>query len=165
MTNLFILSPLSQFEVTNLIGVNAPILGHINISLTNLALYTIFILLIVIGLHYYGNNDYNLVPSKWSISLESSFASLNTMVREQIGNHNEIYLPFIYSLFFFILIGNLISNVPYSFAVTASGVVALGLSLTIFIGVTILSLSIHGIKFFSFFIPDVSRLVSFISIN
>lgn len=150
---VFILSPLSQFEVTNLIGVNAPILGHINISLTNLALYTIFILLIVVGLHYYGNNDYNLVPSKWSISLESSFASLNTMVREQIGNHNEIYLPFIYSLFFFILIGNLISNVPYSFAVTASGVVALGLSLTIFIGVTILSLSIHGIKFFSFFIP------------
>jgi F-type H+-transporting ATPase subunit a len=55
MTNLFILSPLSQFEVTNLIGVNAPILGHINISLTNLALYTIFILLIAIGLHYYGN--------------------------------------------------------------------------------------------------------------
>ena len=145
---VFILSPLSQFEVTSLIGVNAPILGHINISLTNLALYTIFILLIVVGLHYYGNNDYNLVPSKWSISLESSFASLNTMVREQIGNHNEIYLPFIYSLFFFILIGNLISNVPYSFAVTAIGVVALGLSLTIFIGVTILSLSIHRIKFF-----------------
>ena len=153
MNNLFILSPLNQFEVTSLIGINAPILGHINISLTNLALYTIFIFLIVVGLHYYGNNDYNLVPSKTSITLESSFASLNTMVREQIGNHNEIYLPFIYSLFFFILIGNLISNVPYSFAVTASGVVALGLSLTIFIGVTILSISIHGIKFFSFFIP------------
>jgi len=150
---LFILSPLSQFEVSNLIAINAPIFGHINISLTNLALYALFILIIVVGLHYYGNNDYNLVPSKWSISLESSFASLNTMVREQIGSHNEVYLPFVYSLFFFILIGNLISNVPYSFAVTASGVVALGLSLTIFIGVTILSLSIHGIKFFSFFIP------------
>ena len=118
-----------------------------------LSKWYIFIFLIVVGLHYYGNNDYNLVPSKTSITLESSFASLNTMVREQIGNHNEIYLPFIYSLFFFILIGNLISNVPYSFAVTASGVVALGLSLTIFIGVTILSISIHGIKFFSFFIP------------
>ena len=60
----FIFSPLSQFEVTSLIGINAPILGYINISLTNLALYTIFIILIVIGLHYYGNNDYNLIPSK-----------------------------------------------------------------------------------------------------
>lgn len=153
MSNIFILSPLSQFEVTNLIGINAPILGYINISLTNLALYTIFILLIVVGLHSYGNNDNNLIPSKWSISLESAYASISSMVREQIGIHSESYLPFVYSLFFFILIGNLISNVPYSFAVTASGVVALGLSLTIFIGVTILSLSIHKVKFFSFFIP------------
>uniref|UniRef100_UPI00315DD7F6 ATP synthase F0 subunit a n=1 Tax=Leucopaxillus giganteus TaxID=1167592 RepID=UPI00315DD7F6 len=153
MSQFFILSPLSQFEVSSLIGLNAPILGHLNITITNLALYSCFILLVVIGLHFYGNNDSNLIPSKWSISLESSFASLSSMVREQIGQHSEIYLPFIYSLFFFILIGNLISNVPYSFAVTASGVVSLGLSLTIFIGVTILALSIHGIKFFSFFIP------------
>ena len=153
MKSLFILSPLSQFEVTSLIGLNAPILGHLNLTLTNLGLYSLFILLVVVGLHYYGNNDSNLIPSKWSISLESSYASLNSMVREQIGAHNEIYLPFVYSLFFFILIGNLISNVPYSFAVTASGVVSLGLSVTIFIGVTILALSIHGIKFFAFFIP------------
>ena len=69
MNNLFILSPLNQFEVTSLIGINAPILGHINISLTNLALYTIFIFLIVVGLHYYGNNHYNLVPRKTSITL------------------------------------------------------------------------------------------------
>ena len=148
-----VLSPLNQFEVSTLIGVNAPLLGYLNLSLTNLALYSCFILLIVLGFHVYGNNDSNLIPNKWSISLESSFASISSMVREQIGVHSEVYLPFIYSLFFFILIGNLIANVPYSFAITASGVVSLGLSLTIFIGVTILSLSIHGIKFFSFFIP------------
>jgi len=153
MKTIFILSPLSQFEVTNLIGLNAPILGHFNLTLTNLGLYSLFVLLIVIGLHYLGNNESNLIPSKWSISLESSYASLSSMVREQIGAHSEIYLPFVYSLFFFILIGNLISNVPYSFAITASGVVSLGLSVTIFIGVTILALAIHGIKFFSFFIP------------
>jgi F-type H+-transporting ATPase subunit a len=154
MNKLFILSPLSQFEVINLIGVNAPILGHLHINLTNLALYAIFIITIILGLHIYGNNDSKLIPNKWSISLESSIASLSTMVREQIGVTNEKYFPFIYSLFFFILIGNLISNVPYSFAVTASGIVALGLSVTIFIAVTILALSIHGIKFFSFFIPS-----------
>jgi F-type H+-transporting ATPase subunit a len=148
-----ILSPLNQFEVTSLIGVNAPILGYLNLTLSNLALYSSFIIIIVLGLHVYGNNDSKLIPNKWSISLESSFASIGSMVREQIGLHNEMYLPFIYSLFFFILIGNLISNVPYSFAVTASGVVALGLSFTIFVAVTTLSLSIHGIKFFSFFIP------------
>lgn len=149
----FILSPLNQFEVISFIGVNAPILGYLNISLTNLAFYSWFILIIVLGFHSFGKNNYKLIPNKWSISLESSFASISSMVRDQIGVQSEIYLPFIYSLFFFILIGNLISNVPYSFAVTASGVVSLGLSFTIFIGVTILSLYKHGIKFFSFFIP------------
>ncbi len=153
MKQILVLSPLNQFEVTSLISLNVPLLGNVNITLTNLSLYAFFILLIVVGFHFYGNNESNLIPNKWSISLESSFASLSSMVREQIGSHNEIYLPFIYSLFFFILVGNLISNVPYSFAVTASGVVSLGLSFTIFIGVTILAFSIHGIKFFSFFVP------------
>ena len=154
MSQILILSPLSQFEVTSLIGLNAPIFGYLNITLTNLGLYASFILLVVIGLHFYGNNDFNLIPNKWSISLESSYASLNSMVREQIGNNNEIYLPSIYSLFFFILFGNLISNVPYSFAITSSVIVAIGFSVTIFLGVTILGLYTHKLHFFSFFIPS-----------
>lgn len=57
-------SPLDQFEVLNLISLNAPILGDLNISLTNLGLYSIFILMILISFHILGNNDIRLVPSK-----------------------------------------------------------------------------------------------------
>ena len=74
------------------------------------------------------------------------------MVKEQIGIFNEKYLPFIYSLFFFVLFANLIGNIPYSFVITTSAIVCLGLSITIFIGVTLLGLFLHKIKFFSFFI-------------
>jgi F-type H+-transporting ATPase subunit a len=151
---LIINSPLEQFETINLIGFNAPIFGYINISLTNLALYCIIVLILILSLHLYANNNNKLVPSKWSIVLESSYASINSMVREQIGNANEIYLPFIYTLFFFILICNLTGNVPYSYTVTTSIIVTLGLSFTIFIGVTLLGLYIHKIRFFSFFIPS-----------
>ena len=153
MQSSFILSPLSQFEVLSLIGFNAPILNYLNLSLTNLGLYTILALCTIVGLHTYGDNEFKLIPNKWSIAFESSFQSLSTMVRDQIGSLNEVYIPFIYSIFFFILIGNLISNVPYSFAINASAVVTLGMSVTVFMGVTILSLYKHGIKFFSFFIP------------
>nr|AEF33914.1 ATP synthase subunit 6 [Flammulina velutipes] len=152
MFNL-LFSPLSQFEVYQLIGLDLSILGNIYLSLTNLSLYATLVLLSVISLHFYANNDFNLVPNKGSIALETSFASLSSMVRNQIGGLNEAYIPFIYTLFFFVLFGNLISNIPYSFAINASAIVTLGLSLTIFLGVTILSLSKHGIKFFSFFIP------------
>nr|YP_009936108.1 Atp6 [Sanghuangporus vaninii]YP_010714088.1 ATP synthase F0 subunit a [Fuscoporia gilva]QNS39950.1 Atp6 [Sanghuangporus vaninii]WDD39651.1 ATP synthase F0 subunit a [Fuscoporia gilva] len=151
---MFINSPLEQFEVTNLIGLNAPILGYLNFTLTNLALYCFLVLILVLSLHLIANNNTKLVPSKWSIALESSFASVNSLVRDQVGSANEIYLPFIYSLFFFVLIANLIGNVPYSYTVTTSIIVTLGLSFTILIGVTILGLFIHKIRFFAFFIPS-----------
>ena len=153
--NIFIInSPLEQFEVVSLSGLNAPILGYLNITITNLSFYSILVLLIVIGLHIIANNNGRLVPSKWSIGLESSYASVNSMVREQIGHLNEVYLPFIYALLFFILISNLTGNVPYSYTITTSIIVTLSLSFTILIGVTILSLYIHKLGFFAYFIPS-----------
>ena len=151
---LLINSPLEQFEVTSLIGLSAPLLGFLNITLTNLALYCFVVFFLVVSLHLIANNNTKLVPSKWSIALESSFASVSSMVRDQIGSLNEIYLPFIYSLFFFILIANLTGNVPYSYTITTSIIVTLSLSFTILIAVTILGLKIHNLKFFSYFIPS-----------
>lgn len=152
INNLFINSPLEQFEVTSLIGLNAPIFGYLNLTLTNLGLYSIIVFILVIGLHVLANNNTRLLPNKWSIALESLFASINAMVKEQIGK--EVYLPFIYSLFFFILISNLTGNVAYSFTLGTSVIVSIGLSFTIWVGVTILGLSIHKLHFFSYFIPS-----------
>ena len=153
-SNLFINSPLEQFEVTNLLSFNAPILGYLNLTLTNLALYALLVTSLILGLHIYGNNETKLLPSKWSIALESLYASIKNIVSDQIGSANEVYLPFIYSLFCFILFANLISNVPYSFAVTTSVIVCLGLSFTIWVGVTLLGLYIHRTHFFAYFIPS-----------
>jgi F-type H+-transporting ATPase subunit a len=147
-------SPLDQFEVVNLIGINAPILGYLNLSLTNLGLYSCIVLTFIVSLHVLTLNNQKIVPSKWNISLESFFASINSMVRDQIGSSNEIYFPFIYSLFFYIIISNLIGNIPYNFTITTSAIVSIGASFTLFIGVTILALSIHKLAFFSFFVPD-----------
>ncbi len=161
LNNLYIVtsSPLEQFETTNFISFTAPILGDFVISLTNVGLYSIIVLALGIGYHALaantqpGNEGVSIVPSKWSLSIESSYATLHSMVKEQIGSANEIYVPFIYSLFFFILLANLVGNVPYSFAFTSSAIVAMGLSVMIFLGVTILGFMRHGIHFFSFFVP------------
>jgi F-type H+-transporting ATPase subunit a len=63
MFNNYIMSPLSQFEVLSLVSVNAPILGYINISLTNLGLYALLSLFIIVGLHMFGDNDSKIVPN------------------------------------------------------------------------------------------------------
>jgi F-type H+-transporting ATPase subunit a len=146
-------SPLEQFEVTSFVALNAPLLGGINLSLTNLGFYSLVVLVLAIGVHVLASNDRRLVPSRWSIGLESSYASLHGMVKEQIGSANEMFLPFIYSLFFFIILANLNGNVPYGYTLTTSIIVSIGLSFTIFFGVTILGLYRHGVHFFSFFVP------------
>lgn len=152
--NIFVNSPLEQFEVSPFISVTAPILGNFNLSLTNLGFYAIITTFLVLGMHIIANNSHALIPSKWSVALESAYASVQGMVRDQIGATNEIYTPFIYSLFFFIIIANLNGNIPYGFTVTTSIMVAIGLSVMIFLGVTILGLSIHGVHFFAYFIPS-----------
>lgn len=146
-------SPLEQFEVTSLVSLQLPVLGYIHISLTNLGLYTIIAVYLSLAFHFVASNNKSVIPSRWSISLESSFASVHSLVKAQIGAANEVYLPFIYSLFFFILFANLSGNVPYGFTVTTSMIVALGLSVMIFLGVTILGLSLHKLHFFTFFVP------------
>lgn len=151
---MFIYSPLEQFEVISLISLNIPLFGYINFSLTNLGLYALITVYLVISLHIFGSNNFILIANRWSIALESSFASVNNLVKSQIGINNIIYFPAIYSLFFFILIANLSGNVPYGFAVGSSIIVSIGLSVTIFIGVTILGLRLHKIHFFSFFVPS-----------
>jgi F-type H+-transporting ATPase subunit a len=63
-SNIFINSPLEQFEVTSLLGLNAPIFGYLNLTITNLALYSGLILVLLVGLNYMANNDTKLLPSK-----------------------------------------------------------------------------------------------------
>lgn len=149
--SLFINSPLDQFEVVSLFTMSSPLLNYFTISLTNLSVFAFLVTFLVLALHLYGNNDNTLIPSRWSIALEAIFASINSIVRDQLGK--EQYLPFVYSLFLFILVSNLLGNIPYSYCLTSSIVVAIGLSFTIVVGVTILAISKHGLHFLSFFVP------------
>ena len=147
-------SPLEQFEVVPLISLHLPVVGSIVLALTNLGLYTLLTVGLLMGLHVVANNGYRLVPSVWSITLEAFYTTLSGMVRDQIGTRHEIYTPFIYALFMYILFANLNGNIPYGYTVTTSGIAALGLSVFVFIGVTILGLRLHNIHFFAFFVPS-----------
>ncbi len=75
------------------------------------------------------------------------------MINQINEKKGQLYFPFIYSLFVFILINNLIGLVPYSFASTSHFVLAFFLSFSIVLGATILGFQNHGAKFFSLFVP------------
>lgn len=159
MSTFIIASPLEQFEVVSLISLTAPVIGDFTIALTNHILYGILTLILIVGLHIISSNGHRLVPSRWSVAIESSYASVHSMVRSQIGANQEVYMPFIYALFWTILIANLNGNVPYGYTMTTSIITALGLSILVWVAVTTLGLERHGISFFAFFVPSGTPLV------
>jgi F-type H+-transporting ATPase subunit a len=82
------------------------------------------------------------------------YATIHSIVVNQINsNKGQIYFPFIYALFIFILINNLIGMVPYSFASTSHFILTFSISFTVVLGTTILGFQKHGLEFFSLFVP------------
>lgn len=151
----YVLSPLDQFEIRNLIGLDAPILGDFHISLTNIALYLVISLLLIFSLNNSTSNSSLIKASAWSISQETLYATIYSIVTNQINAlKGQIYFPFIYSLFIFILINNLIGMVPYSFASTSHFILTFSISFTVVLGATYLGFTNHGLKFFSLFVPS-----------
>lgn len=147
-------SPLDQFEVRNLLSIDAPILGNLSLSLTNIGLYLTIAASIVLTLNLLATNYNKVVSNGWSLSQESIYSTVHSIVVNQINaQKGQMYFPFIYSLFIFILINNLIGMIPYSFASTSHFILTFSLSFTVVLGATILGFNKHGLEFFSLFVP------------
>ena len=108
-----ITSPLDQFEIRNLLSLDAPILGNLSISLTNIGLYLTIAGYLILVLNLIATNNNRVVSNSWSIGQETVYATVHGIVTSQINAKNgQLYFPLIYTLFVFILFNNLIGMVP-----------------------------------------------------
>lgn len=57
-----IISPLDQFEIRDLISINAPVLGNLQLSITNIGLYLTMATIVMISLNLLSTN-YNKIVS------------------------------------------------------------------------------------------------------
>ena len=149
-----IYSPLDQFEIRNLFSIDTPLLANINLSITNIGLYMTIASFVAFTVSILATNYSRVTPNEWSLSQESLYATIHSIVVNQINSKNgQVYFPFMYTLFIFILINNLIGMIPYSFASTSHFILTFSLSFTVVLGATVLGFKEHGLKFFSLFVP------------
>ena len=152
--NNVIFSPLDQFEVRNLFSIDTPLLGSANLSITNIGLYMTIATALALAYNILSTNYSRISPNTWSFSQETLYATIHSIVINQINNKGgQIYFPFMYALFIFILINNLLGMIPYSFASTSHFVLTFALSFTVVLGATVLGFKEHGLKFFALFVP------------
>ena len=81
---LYITSPLDQFEIRNLLSLDAPILGNLSISLTSIGLYLTIGGYLLLMLNLMATNNNKVVSNSWSISQETIYATVHGIVVNQI---------------------------------------------------------------------------------
>ena len=143
-------SPLAQFEIKPLVQIHV---GGLDLSFTNSALMMVIALALAITLLMVGTRKRAAVPGRLQSIAELSYEFVANIVRDSVGAEGRAYFPLVFSLFIFVLFGNMLGMIPYAFTFTSHIIVTFVMALMVFLLVTILGFAKHGIHFFSFFCP------------
>ena len=142
--------PIHQFEIKELIHLE---LFETNISFTNSSLFMSLAIISIILLLLISIKNQSLIPSRLQSISEIFYEFIANMISDNIGEKGHKFFPLIFTLFAFILFGNLLGMLPYTFTFTSHIIVTFVLAIFIFLFVTLLGIFIHGFKFFGLFVP------------
>jgi F-type H+-transporting ATPase subunit a len=146
----FPVDPLHQFEIQTLIPIHV---GDLNLSFTNSALWMVFTVLAISAFLMLAMRGRALVPGRLQSCAELMYEVVANMVRDNVGSEGRRYFPFIFSLFMFVLFGNLLGLIPTSFTFTSHLVVTFTMAILIFIAVTVIGFVRHGFGYLRMFFP------------
>jgi len=140
---------LSQFMLTPALGA----LGH-SVNFTQANVFMLAAAALTLGMLYFGARPAAIVPGRLQALAELAYEGIYNMCTDQIGKEGRIFFPFVFTLFFFVLMGNMLGMLPYAFTYTSHIAVTFALAAMVIVLVTVVALRIHGLHFFSYFFPD-----------
>ena len=148
-------SPLDQFEIIDLLFVEIPLINNIHLSLSNICEYLSLSFILIVIINSLTFKVYNLFFFSWALLKETIYDTILGIVISQINKYKgQLFFPFIFSVFLFILVNNLMGMIPYSFSSTSHFMLTFSISFTVVIGATILGLYLHKLVFFGLFVPS-----------
>lgn len=144
------MDPLHQFQINPIVQI---VIAGFDVSFSNSALFMV----VAVGVIYYlltqGMKSGSLVPGRLQCLAETFYEFVANLVRDNAGHDAKPYFPFVFSVFMFVLFGNMLGMIPYTFTFTSHIIVTFALASVVFVFVTVLALMKHGMHFFSFFMP------------
>ena len=150
------IDPMHQFTVEPLVPLNV---GGVDLSFTNSSAWMLVTLAIIFGFMAMGMKR-QLVPNRWQIAVEGLTGFIDNMVRVNIGPEGRKFTPYIFSLFTFILVANLLGLMPlaiipglHAFTTTSHFSITGVLAVMSFSIVLLIGFWRHGLHFFSLFVP------------
>jgi F-type H+-transporting ATPase subunit a len=150
------IDPMHQFEVQTIWdGFN--IAGH-QIAFTNSALW-MCAAAIALWAFMLGGMKRQIVPGRWQVMVESFTGFIDNLLKANVGKEGRKFVPYVFSLFMFILFANVLGLLPFGivglhpFTVTSHFTVTGVLAILSFSIVLIVGFAKHGLRFFSLFAP------------
>ena len=151
--------PMKQFTIEPIFGPNWQLADGINIAFTNSALW-MAVTAVLVTAFVAGGMQRQLVPGRWQMAVETMTGFIDDLLEANVGKAGRKYVPYIFTLFMFILFGNLLGLVPvglipgvHAFTFTSHFTVTGVLAIMSFSIVLIVGFAKHGFHFFSFFWP------------
>jgi len=151
------IDPMHQFLIEPLFGQDWAIAGH-NVAFTNSAMWMV-VTLVAMLVFMVGGMKRELVPGRWQAAVESFTGFISNMMATNVGPEGKKFVPYVFSLFMFILIANIMGMMPtgvvgvHPFTVTSHLTVTGVLAIISFAIVLIVGFWRHGFHFFSLFVP------------
>lgn len=142
---------MQQFEIKRLIPLE--LFGY-DVSFTNASLFMVIALAIIPLFYLIAMNRRALVPGRLQSTAELSYEFIANMVKDIVGPGGMKYFPWIFTIFMFILVLNILGLLPYSFTVTSHIIVTFALAAMVWLIITAIGFMNHGIGFLKLFVPD-----------
>ena len=145
------IDPIHQFQIQNFVPLFS--IGRHQIYFTNSALFMLIIVLLVSALLIGATAPRAMVPGRLQSVAEMSYEFVANMLRSSAGTEGMRFFPFVFSLFMFVLVANMIGLIPYSFTVTSQLIITAALALTVFFIVVGYGFWKNGLGFLKLFVP------------
>ena len=153
--------PIEQFEVKPLVEfgtVNVPVLGEQVIAITNSHVAMTIAFVGVVGFLSLATSGAKVVPGRMQAAGETLFGMIDNLAASTIGHESRKYFPFVFTLFMFILVMNLL-GMFLTFTATSQLAVTATLGVLTFLVVVGVGIAKNGLGFFGLFWPTSAPLV------
>jgi len=142
-------SPLEQFDI---VPYSLLTIGY-RFAVTNSSYFLVLVIALTLAFFYITTYKSTLVPNRWQSITEMVYEFVQGMAFEALGSKGSKFFPLLFVMFTFVFGCNILGMVPYTFTVTSHIIFTFSLGMTTFIGINIIGLRDHGLRFFSLFLP------------
>jgi F-type H+-transporting ATPase subunit a len=143
--------PIHQFDLNRIFPIH---IGGWDLSFTNSAAFMLLAVLLTTLFFVLATQSRALVPGRLQSVAEITHDFVAGMLRDSVGKEGMKFFPFVFALFIFIFVCNMLGMIPGAFTVTSHIVVTAALAALVFLTVLVVGFARNGLSFFKLFVPS-----------